>query len=210
MKNFVGIDISKETFDVYFEQEPKGCYIKLHQIEADYKVLLHLIGKDAICIMEATGNYHLGLASFLYQSGIKVVAENPLKIKRFPQMSLERTKTDKANSKLIYEYGQLIIASKLPIFWQSDKIEIGHLKQYDTVRHQLVKQRTALTNSEEALSALTSLNDEVTKVLKGMLIAIEQAIKQLDKGMLSLVKEHYFETYDLVPAYQALGLKQQP
>jgi transposase len=39
--------------------------------------------------MEATGNYHINLANYLYQAGIKVVAENPLKIKRFSQMSLK-------------------------------------------------------------------------------------------------------------------------
>lgn len=207
MKKFVGIDISKETFDIYFEQEGKGSHIKLHQTEEGYKVLLHLIDNDSICIMEATGNYHLNLANYLHQADIKVVAENPLKIKRFSQMSLQRTKTDKADAKLIYEYGRLILSSIDPQFWQPDKIEIGHLKQYDTVRNQLVKQRTALSNSEEALSALTSLNEEVTEVLSDMVAAVNKAIKQLDKGMLKLVKEHHAETFDLVTSVPGVGSK---
>ncbi len=207
MKKFVGIDISKETFDIYFEQEDKGCHVKLHQTEEDYKVLLHLIGSDSICIMEATGNYHLNLANYLHQADIKVVAENPLKIKRFSQMSLQRTKTDKADAKLIYEYGRLILSSTELHFWQPDKTEIGHLKQYDTVRHQLLKQRTALNNSEEALNALTNLNDEVTEVLSDMVAAIDKAIKQLEKGMLKLVKEHHAETFDLVTSVPGVGAK---
>jgi len=169
--------------------------------------LLHLVGDDAICIMEATGNYHLNLAHYLYQVGIKVIAENPLKIKRFSQMSLQRTKTDKADAKLIYEYGRIILSSTDLYFWQPDKIEIGHLKQYDTVRHQLIKQRTALSNSEEALNALTHLNDEVTQVLNDMVAAVDNAIKQLDKGMLKLVKEHYSETFDLVTSVPGVGPK---
>ena len=207
MKKFVGIDISKETFDIYFEQEDKGCHVKLHQTEEDYKVLLHLIGSDPNCIMEATGNYHLNLANNLHHADIKVVAENSLKIKRFSQMSLQRTKTDKADAKLIYEYGRLILSSTELHFWQPDKIEIGHLKQYDTVRHQLLKQRTALNNSEEALNALTNLNDEVTEVLSDMIAAIDKAIKQLDKGMLKLVKEHHAETFDLVTSVPGVGAK---
>jgi transposase len=83
MNKFVGIDIFKETFDIYFEQEGKGCHVKLQQTEKDYKILLHLVGKDAIFIMEATGNYHLNLAHYLHQVGIKVIAEHPLKITRF-------------------------------------------------------------------------------------------------------------------------------
>ena len=207
MKKFVGIDISKETFDIYFEQEDKGCHVKLHQTEEDYKVLLHLIGSDPICIMEATGNYHLNLANYLHQADIKVVAENPLKIKRFSQMSLQRTKTDKADAKLIHEYGRLILSSTEPHFWQPDVAEIGHLKQYDTVRNQLIKQRTALSNSEEALNALTSLNEEVTLVLSDMVTAVDKAIKQLDKGMLKLVKEHHAETFELVTSVPGVGVK---
>jgi len=207
VKKFVGIDISKETFDIYFEQEDKGCHVKLQQTEEDYKVLLHLISKDAICIMEATGNYHLNLAHYLHQAGIKVIAENPLKIKRFSQMSLQRTKTDKADARLIYEYGRVILSSTEPHFWQPDKTEIGHLKQYDTVRSQLIKQRTALSNSEEALNALTHLNDEVTQVLNDMVTAVDKAIKQLDKGMLKLVKEHHAETFDLVISVPGVGVK---
>jgi transposase len=207
MKKFVGIDISKETLDIYFEQEGKGCHIKLNQTEKDYKVLLYLIDNDSIFIMEATGNYHLNLANYLHQAGIKVVAENPLKIKRFSQMSLQRTKTDKADAKLIYEYGRLILSSTEPHFWQPDNLDIGHLKQYATVRHQLVKQRTALSNSEEALNALTSLNAEVTKVLSDMAAAVNKAIKQPDKGMLKLVKEHHAETFELVTSVPGVGSK---
>jgi len=207
MKSFVGIDISKKTFDIYFEQDGKNCYVKLNQTEEDYKVFLHLIGNDSICIMEATGNYHLKLANYLHQAGIKVVAENPLKIKRFSQMSLQRTKTDKADAKLIYEYGKVILSSLEPRFWQPDKIDIGHIKQYDTVRHQLIKQRTALSNSEEALNALTGLNSEVTDVLRDMLAAIDKAIKQLDKGMLKLVKENHAEMFELVKSVPGVGVK---
>ena len=52
----------------------KGSYVKLKQTEEDYKVLPHLIDNEDICLMEATGNYHINLANYLYQAGIKVVA----------------------------------------------------------------------------------------------------------------------------------------
>jgi len=31
VKKFVGIDISKKTFDIYFEQDEKGSHVKLNQ-----------------------------------------------------------------------------------------------------------------------------------------------------------------------------------
>lgn len=207
MNTIVGIDISKQRFDVYFKQAGKGRHLKLSQTEQDYQVLIHLIGSDATCVMEATGNYHLRLADYLYHAGIEVVIENPLKIKRFSQMNLNRTKTDKADARLIYEYATMVLSSGTPHLWQPDKTEVGHLKQYDSVCQQLIKQRAALSNSEEALTQLTGLNDEVTCVLKDMLSALEGAIKQLEQGMLKLVKSHHQEVFDLVTSIPGIGPK---
>lgn len=207
MKNFVGIDISKKTFDVYFEQEGIGSHLKLQQSEEDYKVLIHLIGQNAVCVMEATGNYHLHLANYLYQAGVDTVVENPLKIKRFSQMNLQRTKTDKADARLIYNYGLTILSNSQLRLWQPDKTEIGHLKQYDTVLQQLIKQRTALSNSEEAMTCLTGLNKEVTEVLRDIVDAVEKAIKRLDKGMLALVQTHHADTFELVTSVPGVGVK---
>ena len=207
MNTIVGIDISKKTFDMYFEQAGKGSHLKLLQTEQDYQVLLHLIGKEATCVMEATGNYHLRLADYLHGAGVNIVVENPLKIKRFSQMKLQRTKTDKADAKIIYDYGNMILSMGAPRYWQPDKTEIGDLKQYDSVRQQLVKQRAALSNSEEALAQMTGLNDEVNSVLKEMLTALEKAIKQLDLGMLKLIKAHHQEHYDLVTSIPGIGPK---
>ena len=55
--------------------------------------------------MEATGCYHLQLAIFLYEEGICVSVVNPLQIKRFSQMKLHKLKTDKADARIIAQYG---------------------------------------------------------------------------------------------------------
>ena len=207
MTEFVGIDISKESFDVYFEHEGNGNYVKLNQTEEDYKVLVHLIGLDRICVMEATGNYHLKLAHHLYQSGIKTVVENPLKIKRFSQMHLQRTKTDKADSHLIFDYAETILQPQEVHSWVPDEGDIGALKQYDTVRQQLIKQRTSLTNTEEALAGITEINPEVIQVLQDMVKAVKKAIETLDKGMLKLVTEHHGDSFELITSIPGVGAK---
>jgi hypothetical protein len=98
---------------------------------------------------------------------------------------------------------------------------IGHLKQYDTVRYQLIKQRTALSNSEEALNALTHLNDEVTQVLNDMVVMATfitfSGFPFFDKRSYSVthclffllaVQLHmYTETFDLVTSVPGVGLK---
>ncbi|MDX8384656.1 MAG: IS110 family transposase [Ghiorsea sp.] len=207
MSKFVGIDISKQTFDVYFEQSGRNNYVSLEQNREGYKALRQLIGQARICVMEATGNYHLKLADYLYQAGIKVIVENPLKVKRFSQMNLQRTKTDKADSKMIYNYATIVLAASEYHLWEPNSDDIGELKQYDTVRNQLIKQRTALSNTEEALTAITGVSEDVASVLRAMIETIEKGIKQLDKGMLELVKKHHSDSYDLVTSVPGIGPK---
>jgi len=207
MTAFVGIDISKESFDVYFEHESKGSYVKLNQTEEDYKVLVHLIGLKRICVMEATGNYHLKLAYHLYQSGIQVVVENPLKIKRFSQMCLQRTKTDKADSQLIFNYAETILSPQKVHSWVPDESNIGELKQYDTVCQKLIKQQTSLTNTKEALACITDLNPEVIQVLQDMVTAVKTAIETLDKGMLKLVTKYHADSFELITSIPGVGSK---
>lgn len=207
MTAFVGIDISKQSFDIYFENEGKGSYLKLKQTNDDYNVLVHLIGTDRVCVMEATGNYHLNLAHHLHEAGITVVVENPLRIKRFSQMRLKRTKTDKADSQLIYDYAATVLSTDKLRGWTPDTSDIGEIKQYDTVRQQLVKQQTALTNSEEALRGLTGLNKEVSQVLATVLTEVGKAIKTLDTGMLNLVTKHHAINFGLITSVPGVGKK---
>lgn len=111
---YVGNDISKDTFDSYFIQKDGShqLYQFTNDIEGWIKFEASLLPQD-ICVVEATGAYHLGLATYLYNKGWKVAVVNPLSVKYFPRMKLVRAKTDKADAQLISEYGQ----STQPNLW---------------------------------------------------------------------------------------------
>jgi transposase len=51
--------------------------------------------------MEATGSYHLRLASALHAAGHVVMVCNPLSIARYSQAVLARTKTDASDARRI-------------------------------------------------------------------------------------------------------------
>ena len=57
--------------------------------------------------MEASGPYYLQLANYLNTHKIEVSVVNPLVIKRFSQMNLQRAKTDKKDAETIANYGSL-------------------------------------------------------------------------------------------------------
>ena len=74
MCKFIGIDISKQTFDSAFEKENKKWKQTSYEYTSDgmcsfYENLPE--GERAI-LMEATGTYYLKLAYFLYEKGEKV------------------------------------------------------------------------------------------------------------------------------------------
>ena len=204
---FVGVDISKLFFDVCF-LDVKGQLVqqRIDQNPKGYRQLASAIRQDAVCVMEATGTYHLPLALWLYNHGIQVVVENPLKIKRFSQMQLQRCKTDKADAKIIYEYGTTIVAQKVTL-WQPQPVEIQELQQCDSLSQQLNKELTAITNTHEALAQLDVVNSEVERIVKNTIKQLKKALCQLDEHMQKLIKKHYQESYDLLLSIPGVGPK---
>ena len=99
--DFIGIDISKLTFDVVNKD---GKHSQYSNDDKGFKKFYKSIPEGSLCIMEVTGIYHLCLARFLHSKEIAVSVVNPLSIKRFSQMHLRRNKTDKADAQIITKY----------------------------------------------------------------------------------------------------------
>lgn len=102
-KHYVGIDISKDTFDVF---DSRGHHHQFTNDVKGYKLFIKTITDSSCCVMEATGCYHQRLAMYLFNSNIGVAVLNPVVIKRYTQMKLHHTKTDKSDAKMICSYAQ--------------------------------------------------------------------------------------------------------
>lgn len=203
----VGVDISKKTFDVYcLDAKGQAVQRQLPQSSKGYRTLAGLIGSSAVCVMEATSTYHLPLTQWLYDHGIRVVVENPLKIKRFSQMHLQRHKTDKADAKMIYEYGTTIVAKNI-VPWCPQSSRIQELQQCDSLSQRLNKELTSITNTHEALAQLSVVNAEVKRIVSNTIKQLKKSLKQLDKQMQALIKKHYHENYKLLMSIPGVGPK---
>ena len=106
----VGIDVSKKDFDVCLLQEEKPEFFKYENNQEQIKTFVKKVKKlkehsEIIITMKNTGIYHLKLAVMLMENNISVAVVNALMIKRFSQMKSYRTKTDKADAKIIALYG---------------------------------------------------------------------------------------------------------
>lgn len=113
----LGIDISKDTFDVFLISKTKRIHHKFSNNLAGFKQLSTWLQKQQVknlhACMEATGKYGEALAEYLYQQGYIVSVVNPATIKSFAQMKMRRNKTDKADAELIAEY----CLSQHPVLW---------------------------------------------------------------------------------------------
>jgi transposase len=171
----IGIDISKDKFDLCLFDK----VVRFKNNDKGFKDLTQKLPNDSWCVMESTSTYGYRLADYLVAKGFKVSIVNPLSIKRFAQMNLSRTKTDKADAKLITEYAKI---AKLPIYQPSSN-EMNELQQLETVLEQLIKQRTALINQLEALNQMPRICKSANDILKKLIDEISNEIKAIETLM---------------------------
>jgi transposase len=201
--NYTGIDISKSFFDVAIQFEEKYRHYKYSNDEAGFKALLKVLPQEGHIVMEASGPYYLRLAYFLTAQQIAVSVINPLVIRRFSQMRMSRTKTDKKDAVMIAEYGK----TESPAVWKAPEQHVIWLQQREAVLSNLMKERTALLNQLESFTCSGMLDKALKKTLIKALGYKEDLIAQLNKEMEELAGRHYAEMLQDLESIPGMGKK---
>ena len=205
MHKIIGIDISKQTFDVCFKKE-KGMYHRVFQNRlSGFRKLVKGLPESSHVVMEASGPYYVQLASYLYSQGIKVSVVNPLKIKRYTQMQFYRAKTDRKDAESIMEYG-CFHNSRLSL-WQPEPHPIQHIKQLRSALELLQKQKHQSKRQLEAFTSAGSISKTVEESLQGTIEVLSNKIQELEREMLSICERHYKSTYSSLTSIPSIGPK---
>ena len=157
---FLGIDVSKETFD--------ACCIPSHgerlfnlSASMDRRGFEELIRQlsslsipqDSVLVgMESTACYHINLYSFLTSLGYSVVVINPLLISNFVKLQLRKTKTDKKDASVIARFLLLNRDSLSQTIVSSD---ISDLRDLSRQRESLVDQMSSTKSEIKRLLTMT-------------------------------------------------------
>ncbi len=197
---FVGIDISKDVFDIY---NPNIGFCQFANTVKGFKSFAKVIHKAHWCIMEATAGYHYQLALFLFNKGFKVSVMNPLIIKRFIQMKLNQIKTDKSDAKMICLYGE----EQSPQLWYPDPPFIEECKMIQTVTQLYFKQSTATKNKLHSLNSRGYSAGKMIRSLKRNLRQIQKEIDLLETEMELLIQEHAANTLVSLKSIPGIGTK---
>jgi transposase len=127
---FLGIDISKKTFDVALLVKNDAKAKKFNNNKQGFLKLLTWINNKEIILsqacMEATGPYGEALAEFLYNHNIPISVINPARIKGFSQSELARNKNDILDAKLIGRFCKLM----KPKLWEPTPEKTRVLQQW--------------------------------------------------------------------------------
>ncbi len=106
---FVGIDISKLSFDVAVLHDAAYHHRHFDNNSGGFALCLTWVKSfksPALFCLEATGIYGLALAKYLCQQQQKTIVANPIQTHAFATMEMSRNKTDKADAKSIARYVQ--------------------------------------------------------------------------------------------------------
>lgn len=203
--NYVGIDISKLTFDVAISNgQGKYLHHKFSNHKAGFESFhQYLDSKSDCCVMEASGPYYLNLAFYLSSKGIGVSVINPLVIRRFSQMRLLRSKTDKKDAIMIAEYGK----TEQPSHWDQEENYVLELKQMQAYSELLNKNRTALIRQMGAFDANPVQSRVVSRSSKSQIKAIEKQLELINEEMKRIVETHHQQQYEELQSIPGIGKK---
>jgi transposase len=189
---YLGIDISKLTFDVaLLAAEGKPRHKRFTNDEEGFALLdLYLkrqLGEDIFssgielhACMEATGHYGDALARHLFGSGHKVSVVNPAGTHAFARSQLSRTKTDKADSIRIAQFCQ----THQPPLWTPPSEEVATLQALVRRLESLNQMRQMEKQRQEGASLL------IRASIEAHIAFLEAQIADLEKQISDHIDQH--------------------
>lgn len=203
MCKIIGIDISKQTFDLSFKRKDKWVHKVLKNNKQGFKTLVQFLEEDDWVVMEASGSYYLQLASYVHSKGFNVSVVNPLVIKRYSQARLNRAKTDKKDAGVIAEYGNQFDLK----LWKPESDASLHLKQINTALELIEKQIQQTCNQLEAFTSSGFMNKDLKKELNKLLKSLKARKLVLEKKMKQIAQQNYRSIIDRLKTIPGIGEK---
>ena len=194
ISTYLGIDVSKENFDCILLYQTGNNYHKsCSNNTKGFHNLVDWLRKKKIetsqihICMESTGIYSLPLAEFLFERNFYTSVVNPLKIKFFGTSMLMRTKTDRADAKLIARYCEKMS----PARWEPKPENVKKLRELVARLNSLKEMHRQEANRLETIN-VSEVRDSVKKYVRSFqkeMIKIEDKIKILIDSDIDLKKK---------------------
>lgn len=193
LKSSVGIDISKDSFEVCIKQlVGERVVIKAtHSFQNSFtgfddflKWTLRKVSSP-IFVMETTGVYHEDLTHYLYSNEQKVAVVLANKMKHFAKSLNMKTKTDKADALMIAQYG---LERQLE-WWQPMMPQMKNLRDLCRERLSLKKDLVRCKCQVHALKHAHSTLDVVLQLKEQQIEFLEKNIQVIENEIIRITAE---------------------
>jgi transposase len=213
-RNFIGIDISKGTFDIALIKDNNVSVITSDDFPNNSKGLVELEEflkkqglnmEETLFCMEHTGIYCRLLSHYLTERKYHVWLEMPVQIIR--SLGIQRGKNDLVDAKRIAEYACL--KKDKAVLWEPPREVIIQINDLLTLRDRLVESRKSLKQP------IKELNDagfkDAAKLIESRckitLNAIDKEIKQIEKELNNTINKdtNLKKLYGLATSVPGIG-----
>ncbi len=189
MNNFIGIDVSKSTLQVYIPIIDENISIdnSKKSLKSLYSKLKKYYKKEVqklVFIFEPTGTYSSLLKYFCSEKNINAFIVNPRQSSNFAKALDNRSKSDIIDAKMLHKFNVMAKDGDITIPVINEAQEsLGTMLGYYKL---LQKQRNAFSNHLEALEAKEGKNS-IEKKLKKEIIKLKKQEEDMVKDMKNLI-----------------------
>jgi transposase len=174
LESFVGIDVSKNTLDLWLEPGKESIHVTYDDSgTAEVCTRLKSVAPTLI-VMEATGGLEARLAIALVACGLQVAVINPRQARDFAKASGELAKTDRIAAAILCAFARAIRPKVRPL----KDADVRDLDDLVTRRRQLVEMRV-----QETLRLGSAANKTLQKSLKLHIAWLDKRIDNLDDDL---------------------------
>jgi len=183
---YLGIDISKDTFDAVLVQENRSTPFQASNNQVGHEKLSKWLkkhgGSNAHVCMEATGRYGDELAQFLHAQGLTVSVVNPRRITAYAASQLKRNKTDSLDAAVIADFCR----TQNPDPWQPPPLAVRELQMMTRHLESLLDMRTEERNRLQ--SGVTA--PVVVKAIEQHITFLNTQIADLERQIADHLDQH--------------------
>lgn len=205
----IGIDVSKLTLDIHCYGEIQ-CMLVANNIKG-YKAFLKWIRKftgdltEVMIVMEYCGVYSYSLEKFLHDQQIDYIKKSALDIKR--SAGIKRGKTDKADARMISQYGWYRRDELQPMKPVSKTQQ--HLQQLMAHRDKMLADHSSYQSRIKELQQHmgSDLNNKITDSTQYIMDVLQIEITKIELQIKALLKqeEELQINYELITSVKGVG-----
>lgn len=182
--NIIGFDVSKDTIDCNLLIKTNNYHAKHDNYKTGFEKIHDFIKKHRVkkvsVVMESTGIYYEEVANYFSQY-YDVYVVNPLKIKEHAKKTFNRAKTDKADAKLIADFGKRYLDKLLK--YQKPEPNQYRLNKLNVLQQQLKEEIKRHRNQIHA-----SKDEFIIGVHADLIVELERKLEIVERQILNLIE----------------------